>query len=290
MEDFPRESASRLIDLALDEDVRSGDVTCQLCVPSGHRSLARVVSKQDGIFAGVPLAALVLKRLGRLDPLAHEVCCLARIADGEAFSAGRVLLELEGPTRAILEAERTLLNFLQHLCGVALSARRHQDAAGPGCRVLDTRKTTPGQRALEKWAILQGGGSNHRLGLWDTVLIKENHAASAGSIRAAAQRALEGRGSPDLPVIAEVRDLDELASLLDLPLERVLLDNFPPALVTEARRRRDEAGASFGLEASGGITLATLPTYAAAGAEFVSIGAMTHSVMPVDLSLLLEGT
>jgi nicotinate-nucleotide pyrophosphorylase (carboxylating) len=182
-----------------------------------------------------------------------------------------------------------LLNFLQHLCGVARSAHEYQAAAGPACRVLDTRKTTPGQRALEKWAIAQGGGSNHRMGLWDAVLIKENHAAAAGGVRQAVERAL-ARRPEGMPVIAEVRSLQELESLLDLPLDRVLLDNFRPDGIAQARARRDRAQATFRLEASGGITLDTLPAYAAAGAEFVSVGALTHTVRPVDLSLLLEGT
>jgi len=288
---FPGADARPLIRLALDEDVRTGDVTCRFVLPPGHRSRARVVAKEDGILAGLPLLPLLLEELDQVDPRsgAPEVRWTARRADGDRFAAGDVLLELEGPTQALLELERTLLNFLQHLCGVARSARQYQDAAGPSCRVLDTRKTTPGQRSLEKWAIVQGGGSNHRMGLWDAVLIKENHAAAAGGVRTAALRALE-RIPAGMPVIAEVRSLDELESVCDLPLQRVLLDNFRPEGIAQARRMRDGRGSTFALEASGGITLDTLPAYAAAGAEFVSVGALTHTVRPVDLSLLLEGT
>lgn len=277
--------------MALAEDVRTGDVTCRTVLPAGHRSTARIVAKESGILAGLPLFELLREELAGLDPDAgaSEVVGSSTLVDGQAFAAGTVILSLSGPTRALLELERVLLNFLQHLCGVALSASIHQAAAGPACRVLDTRKTTPGQRSLEKWAIVQGGGSNHRMGLWDAILIKENHASAAGGVRVAALRALEGRPE-GMPVIVEVRSLDELEALRDLPLTRVLLDNFRPDQVAAARALRDEHGCAFGLEASGGITLATIPAYAAAGAEFVSVGALTHTVRPVDLSLLLEGT
>lgn len=288
---FPGADARPLIRLALHEDVRSGDVTCLFVLPEGHGSRARVVAKEEGILAGLPLLPLLLEELDAVDPQAgaSRVTWSSRFADGTPFSRGDVLVELEGPTRALLEVERALLNFLQHLCGVARSAHEYQVAAGPDCRVLDTRKTTPGQRALEKWAIAQGGGSNHRMGLWDAVLIKENHAAAAGGVRPAVELALTRRPE-GMPVIAEVRSLQELESLLDLPLDRVLLDNFRPEGIAQARRIRDQAQATFRLEASGGITLDTLPAYAAAGAEFVSVGALTHTVRPVDLSLLLEGT
>lgn len=288
---FPGADARPLIRLALAEDVRSGDVTCAFVLPEGHRSRARVVAKEPGILAGLPLLPILLEELDQIDPQAGapEVRWTSPRQDGTTFKTGDVLIELEGPTRALLELERVLLNFLQHLCGVARSAHEYQTAAGSTCRVLDTRKTTPGQRALEKWAIVQGGGSNHRMGLWDAVLIKENHAAAAGGVRPAVLRALERRPE-GMPVIVEVRSLEELESVLDQPLARVLLDNFRPEDIAAARRRRDESGATFALEASGGITLATLPAYAAAGAEFVSVGALTHTVRPVDLSLLLEGT
>ena len=154
--------------------------------------------------------------------------------------------------------------------------------------MLDTRKTTPGQRTLEKWAIRVGGGSNHRMGLWDAVLIKENHAQAAGGVRPAARQALATRPSNE-DVIVEVRSLLELSELLDLPLTRVLLDNFTPDQVREAVALRQGAKASFALEVSGGITLQTLPAYARSGAEFASVGALTHSALPLDLSLLLEG-
>lgn len=288
MRDFPSSAAERIVRLALEEDLGSGDITCSLVLPAGHRSRARVVAKAEGLFAGAPLARLVFSMVSELDPQAGEVRLRTPVEDGTKVVPGTVVLELEGATRAILEGERTFLNFAQHLSGVATVARRFQDVAGPSCKVLDTRKTTPGQRLLEKWAIRVGGGCNHRVGLWDAVLIKENHAQAAGGVRAAAEKALASV-STGTDVILEVRDLAELGSVLPLPLRRVLLDNFTPAMVASARGMRDEARASFGLEVSGGITLETLAGYAQAGAEFASVGALTHSTMPLDLSLLLEG-
>lgn len=247
-----------------------------------------MVAKAAGVLAGMPLAKLVFDQLRIVDPEAGEVEIKALFEDGRTVSPRDVVLELEGPTRAILEGERTLLNFQQHLSGVATMAQRFQAAAGAACKVLDTRKTTPGQRMLEKWAIAVGGGSNHRMGLWDAVLIKENHAKAAGSVRIAAEKALATKpATADL--ILEVRDLDELRSVLDLPLTRVLLDNFTPDQVAAALAMRDGCKSAFGLEVSGGITLDTLPAYAKAGAEFASVGALTHSTLPLDLSLLLEG-
>lgn len=288
MQDFPASAAKSIVRLALEEDIGPGDLTCRLVLPAGHRSRARIVAKDHGILAGVPLADLVFTELARMDPQVGGVVVRPAKHDGEALCPGDLVVEFEGPTRAILEGERTILNLWQHLSGVATVARRYQAAAGPTCRVLDTRKTTPGQRLLEKWAIRVGGGSNHRMGLWDAVLIKENHAQAAGGVRAAAQKALASMaGGTDL--LVEVRDLAELEAVLDLPLTRVLLDNFTPDLVARALALRNRAAAGFGLEVSGGITLDTLPAYAGAGAEFASVGALTHSTRPVDLSLLLEG-
>jgi nicotinate-nucleotide pyrophosphorylase (carboxylating) len=250
-----------------------------------------VVAKQSGTLCGVSLAPLVFSELGAVDPEAgaREVESTILREDGSIVAVGDEVLLLEGPTRAILEGERVLLNFAQHLSGVATQARIHQDAAGATCRVLDTRKTSPGQRELEKWAIRAGGGSNHRMGLWDAVLVKENHAQAAGGVRSAALRALASRPF-GVDVIVEVRALEEFATLLDLPLTRVLLDHFQPTDVARAVALRNDRNATFGLEVSGGIRLETLPAYAAAGAEFASVGALTHSALPLDLSLLLEGT
>jgi len=291
MLDIPEAAACRIVRLALEEDIGTGDLTCRLVLPPHHRSRARVVAKQSGTLCGVSLAPLVFSELGAVDPEAgaREVESTILREDGSIVEVGDEVLLLEGPTRAILEGERVLLNFAQHLSGVATQARIHQDAAGATCRVLDTRKTSPGQRELEKWAIRAGGGSNHRMGLWDAVLVKENHAQAAGGVRSAALRALASRPF-GVDVIVEVRALEEFATLLDLPLTRVLLDHFQPTDVARAVALRNDRNATFGLEVSGGIRLETLPAYAAAGAEFASVGALTHSALPLDLSLLLEGT
>jgi nicotinate-nucleotide pyrophosphorylase (carboxylating) len=289
MQVFPLQAASRIVRLALEEDIGSGDITCGMVLPPNHRSRARVVAKAEGIVAGIPLASLVFDLLREVDPQAGDVVVQTRVLDGVMVAPKDVVLELEGPTRALLQGERTLLNFLQHLSGVATMAQRYQSAAGPSCKVLDTRKTTPGQRMLEKWAIAVGGGANHRMGLWDAVLIKENHAQAAGGVRIAAQKALSAKPA-SVDVIVEVRDLEELRSVLDLPITRVLLDNFAPEQVGSALVLRNASKATFALEVSGGITLDTLPAYAKAGAEFASVGALTHSTLPLDLSLLLEGT
>lgn len=288
---FPTDEARRILRFALDEDVRTGDITCLTVLPAGHRNKARITAKEPGILAGLPLVPLVIEELASIDPAsdARSVTWRSGYQDGQPFQPGATLVEFEGPVQAILELERVLLNLLQHLCGVAQAAHTYQKAAGPDCKVLDTRKTTPGQRSLEKWAIVQGGGSNHRMGLWDAILVKENHVAAVGGVRDAALKALSAR--PDgMDVIVEVRTMDELGSLCDLPLTRVLLDNFTPDGIRQARELRDIRHAGFALEASGGIRLDTIASYARAGAEFISVGALTHSVAPVDLSLLLEGT
>ncbi|HXP89436.1 MAG TPA: carboxylating nicotinate-nucleotide diphosphorylase [Fibrobacteria bacterium] len=291
MFDLPEAAARRIVRLALEEDIGTGDLTCRLVLPSGHRSRARVVAKQSGTLCGVSLAPLVFSELGAVDPEsgASEVELTLLREDGSTVAPGDEVLLLEGPTRAILEGERVFLNLAQHLSGVATQARIHQDAAGASCRVLDTRKTAPGQRELEKWAIRVGGGANNRMGLWDAVFIKENHAQAAGGVRSAALRALEKR-PVGADVIVEVRSLEELDSVLDLPLTRVLLDHFAPAEVARSVALRDARGAGFPFEVSGEIRLGTLPAYASAGAEFASLGALTHSALPLDLSLLLEGT
>jgi nicotinate-nucleotide pyrophosphorylase (carboxylating) len=287
--DFPQDSARRIIKLALEEDCGSGDVTSRLTIPTGHRSRAQILAKEAGRISGLPLLPLVLEELAALvpDSTASEVRFELLVDDGDLVKPGTVIARLLGPTQAILQAERTILNLLQRLSGTATAAARYQAAAGPNCRILDTRKTTPGLRRLEKYAIRCGGGSNHRMGLWDAILIKENHARAAGGVRKAAMAAIAGNTGA-LPLIVEVSSLEELQTLCDLPLTRVLLDNFSPEDVAQAVSLRKAHMASFALEASGGITIETLPAYASAGAEYVSIGALTHSVKALDLSLLLE--
>lgn len=289
MTDFPTLDARAILRIALAEDCGTGDVTCRLTLPEGHASRGRIVAKESGTLVGLPLLPLVLEELDLLvpDAEASRVRLETLVPEGSRVEPGTVVARLEGPTAAILQAERVSLNLLQRLSGTATAAVRYQAEAGPSCKVLDTRKTTPGLRQLEKYAIRTAGGHNHRMGLWDAVLIKENHARAAGGVRAAAERALAGKPA-DMPLIVEVESLEQLETLLDLPLTRVLLDNFSPARIAQAVTLRNERKASFALEASGGITLETIAAYARAGAEYISVGALTHSVKALDLSLLLE--
>lgn len=286
---FPIHDARTIIRLALAEDCGNGDVTCRLTLPPHHTSRGRIVSKEEGVIAGLPLLPLVLEELEQLvpDAGASKVALTIEAVEGGHVQRGQVIARFEGPTSAILQAERVSLNLLQRLSGTATTAVRYQEAAGRSCKVLDTRKTTPGLRQLEKYAIRVAGGHNHRMGLWDAILIKENHARAAGGVRAASLAALAGR-TGKMPVIVEVETLEQLESLCDLPLTRVLLDNFSPEEIRRAVELRNARQCTFSLEASGGITLATIAEYAKAGAEYISVGALTHSVKALDLSLLLE--
>jgi nicotinate-nucleotide pyrophosphorylase (carboxylating) len=289
MDLFPTEDARRILRLALAEDCGTGDITCRLTLPPGHVSRGRIVAKEAGTLVGLPLWPLLLEELDALIPEAgaSRVRLGFEATEGSRVLPGTLVLRLEGPTAAILQAERVGLNLLQRLSGTATAAVRYQEAAGPDCKVLDTRKTTPGLRQLEKYAIRTAGGHNHRMGLWDAVLIKENHARAAGGVRQAALVALAGKPE-GMPVIVEVETLEQLESLADLPLTRVLLDNFTPERVRQAVERRQALGCRFAFEASGGITLETIGDYARAGVEYISVGALTHSVKALDLSLLLD--
>jgi len=269
--------AAELIRVALAEDVGDGDVTTALTVPAGARGRARIVQKQPGVVFGLDAAELAFRALDpgvRLD---------RRTEEGVWREDGEVLA-IEGAAAGILTAERTALNVLGRLSGVATAtARAVREVEGTGARILDTRKTTPGMRMLEKAAVKAGGGVNHRIGLFDAVLVKENHAAAAGGIGPAVRRALAER--PDLLVEAECRDRAEVDEALAAGAPRLLLDNMAPeglrAIVAHVGGRAE-------LEASGGITLATLREVAETGVDFVSLGALTHSAPALDLSLLLE--
>jgi nicotinate-nucleotide pyrophosphorylase (carboxylating) len=266
-----------LVDRALEEDVGSGDVTTEATVAADARARARVVQKAPGVIYGLDAAEAVFRKL---DP----DCDVRRGPEGEWREAGAEVLAVEGSARALLTGERTALNFLQRLSGIAtLTARVVRQTLG-GARILDTRKTTPGLRGLEKAAVAAGGGTNHRTGLFDAFLIKENHIAAAGGIGAAVAAARDFR--PDLPVEVEVRDFDELDQALQAGAERVLLDNMTPEQIASAVERT--AGRAQ-LEASGGVTPDTVSVYATInGLDYVSIGALTHSAPALDLSLLLE--
>lgn len=262
---------------ALAEDVGSGDVTTAATVPSGARARARITQKAPGVIYGLDAAEAAFRAL---DP---EIAIARLVEEGVWRDAGPVLA-VEGSAAAILTAERTALNFLQRLSGVAtLTARCAQAIAGTSARILDTRKTTPGLRALEKAAVAAGGGTNHRFGLYDAVLIKENHAALAGGVGAAVRSARAH--APGLLVEVECRTLAEVDEALAARAPRILLDNMTDDQLRGAVAR---AGGRAELEASGGVTLARLREVASTGVNFISVGALTHSAPALDLSLLLE--
>ncbi|HTE59083.1 MAG TPA: carboxylating nicotinate-nucleotide diphosphorylase [Solirubrobacteraceae bacterium] len=276
-------STDDLIDRALAEDVGDGDVTVEATVDPGARGVATITQKAPGVISGLDVAEAVFLRL---DPDA----AIERLGpEGEWRGAPAPVLRVEGAAGAILTGERTALNFLGRLSGVAtLTATvvRAIDEAGGTAKLLDTRKTTPGLRALEKRAVGHGGGVNHRAGLYDFILIKENHAALAGGVGEAVRRARAAR--PDLPLAVEVRDAAEIDEALAAGAPRLLLDNMTPDQVAAAVAQVDGRAE---LEASGGVTPDTVVVYATLkGLHYVSMGALTHSAPNLDLSLLLEIT
>jgi nicotinate-nucleotide pyrophosphorylase (carboxylating) len=266
-----------LVARALAEDIGTGDVTTEATVASGARARATITQKEPGVIFGAAVAGAVFRSLdpdARVTELAPE---------GEWRGPGPVL-EIEGVARALVSAERTALNFLGRLSGVAtFAARCAQAVEGTGARVLDTRKTTPGLRALEKAAVAAGGATNHRAGLYDAILIKENHVALAGGVAAAVAAARAY--APDLPLEIECRNPAEIDEALGAGARRLLLDNMTAG---ELRAAVEQVAGRAVLEASGGVTLANLREHAATGVEFVSIGAITHSAPALDLSLTLE--
>ncbi|MCI0435533.1 MAG: carboxylating nicotinate-nucleotide diphosphorylase, partial [Gemmatimonadetes bacterium] len=261
----------QLIDLAIGEDRGAGDWTSRWTIPARTRAHAEIIAKQAGVLAGTTPAMAVFQRL---DP---RVEAELRHVDGERIEAGAILCSLRGPGRAILTGERVALNFLQRLSGIATMTRCFvQAVAGTRARILDTRKTTPGWRVLEKAAVRAGGGENHRSGLFDAILIKENHIAIAGSLVAAATRVHEAN-SRRLPVIIEVRTLGELDEALAVGTDRVLLDNMDIETIREAVRRVRRRKRPPNIEASGNMTLKRVRAVAETGVDFISVGALTHS-------------
>ena len=271
-----------LVRMALDEDVGSGDWTTHWTVEEHAQARARVVAKSAGVIAGMQPFRTVFRMLeGRVHVDAAR-------DDGDVVHAGAVVCSLRGPARAILTGERTALNFLQRLSGVASLTRRYVDAVrGTDARILDTRKTTPALRQLEKAAVRAGGGHNHRVGLFDMVLIKENHAAAAGGIAAAVER-VRRENAAGLRVEVEVRTLDELDQALAAGVDRVMLDNMDLDTMRAAVRRARTTSPVPEIEASGNMTLERVPDVAATGVDFISVGALTHSAPALDLSLLVE--
>jgi nicotinate-nucleotide pyrophosphorylase (carboxylating) len=271
-----------LIDLALDEDRGPADVTSKWIVQARARLRAKVIAKAEGVIAGLTPSLAVFVRLdGRIET--------NRFAEeGQRVAPGELLYELKGPARAILTGERVALNFLQRLSGIATLTRRYVDAvAGTGVKILDTRKTTPAWRTIEKAAVAAGGGSNHRWGLYDAVLIKENHITVAGGVKEAIARVSE-HNIRGLTVTVEVRTLEELDLALDAGTDRVLLDNMDLETMEEAVRAIRAADGSVEIEASGNMTLDRVRDVAGTGVDCISVGALTHSAPALDVSLQVQ--
>ena len=270
------------VDAALREDIGSGDVSAAL-VPAGQRVRGSIVTREPAILCGRAWADETFRRL---DP---QVRLGWHAADGERLAADQVIFEIEGPARAVLTGERTALNFLQLLSGTATATRRLVDAvAGTPCRILDTRKTLPGLRTAQKYAVRCGGGDNHRMGLYDRVLIKENHIAAAGSLTGAIEAAR--RSAPELTVEVEVESPAELEEALDAKPDIIMLDDFSLAALQAAVKLNQARGRPVKLEASGSVSLETVRAIAATGVDYISVGALTKHVRAVDLSMRLEFT
>ena len=275
----PGDAIGKLIALALDEDVGPGDRTTEACVPSDARGSGLIVAKETLVVSGVSAAARVFRLL-------EPACELEALkGEGEEAGPGEGVLRVRGSLRAILTGERTALNLLQRLSGVATTTRRYVQAlAGTRTKLLDTRKTTPGMRELEKAAVRAGGGLNHRGALFDGILVKDNHAAVAGGVGEAVRRARAG-AHPLLKVEAEVSTPQQIEQALKAGADMLLLDNLGD---DELRRAVQQVAGRVPLEASGGMTFDRLPRVAATGVDYVSVGALTHSAPAVDLSLLVE--
>jgi nicotinate-nucleotide pyrophosphorylase (carboxylating) len=279
-----RADAARLIQLALEEDLGTGgDITSRVLIPAAAHGAVQIVSRRAGVVAGLPIAALVFEQV---DPrVAWEV----HVEDGTAVQPGEVIADLSGPVRSLLTGERTALNFLTHLSGIASLTRQFVDAvAGTPAIILDTRKTLPGYRRLQKYAVRCGGGHNHRLGLFDAVLIKDNHLAAWSSdpahTLADAIRVARSRVPSDVTVEIEVDSLAQFREALPAGPDIVLLDNMPPPQMREAVALRNQLAPGVLLEASGGVTLPTVRSIAETGVERISVGTLTHSAPALDLA------
>ena len=273
--------ARATISRALDEDLRHGpDVTTSATVPDGAKTTASLITREPGVIAGVDVALLVLDEV--LGHRGYRV--LDRVEDGARLQPGAPLLTVQAPMLGLLTAERTLLNLVCHLSGIATATAAWVDAVdGTKAKIRDTRKTLPGLRVLQKYAVRVGGGVNHRLGLGDAALIKDNHVVAAGSV-VAALRAVRA-AAPDLPCEVEVDSLEQLDEVLGEGAELVLLDNFPVWQTQIAVQRRDARAPATKLESSGGLSLDTAADYAGTGVDYLAVGALTHSVRVLDIGL-----
>ena len=280
-----RQQLVAMIQRALEEDVGDGDVTTVCTVAADTSYEGKLIAKATGVVAGLAVTQLTFDLAALLYGTGQTVRFQTHVAEGQAVERGAVIATIHGPGQVLLTAERTALNFLQRMSGIAtLTAHYVAAVQGTKAKILDTRKTAPGLRALDKWAVALGGGTNHRHGLYDMVLIKENHVAAAGGIRAAVEqvRRLDSR---QRPIEVEVRSLAELQEALPLGVDQIMLDNMDLAQMREAVRITNGATP---LEASGNVALTTVAEIAATGVDYISVGKLTHSVEAFDISFLLQ--
>ena len=275
-----QEELFRFIDNALNEDIGSGDYSSLSCIPIESKGTAQLLVKENGILAGVELAQLIFSRY---DP---SLTVTVRLKDGTSVNVGEIALTVSGSKRSILATERLVLNCMQRMSGIATQTRRMIDLMGnTNTRILDTRKTTPGMRMIEKWAVRIGGGYNHRFGLYDMIMLKDNHIDFAGGIKAAIDQAVNycKQHGLNIPIEVEVRNENELKEVIAVgQVQRIMLDNFTPEQIREVMPLIPK---EFETEASGGITEQTIAAYGQTGVDFISVGAITHSVKSLDLSL-----
>ncbi|WP_149360900.1 carboxylating nicotinate-nucleotide diphosphorylase [Lolliginicoccus suaedae] len=276
-----RENALAVVRAALDEDLRYGpDITSEATIAAGARLRADITTRAHGVIAGTGIAGLVLDEVIGTGNYDLDI----RAGDGARVAPGDIVLSIEAPARGLLTAERTMLNLICHLSGIATETARWVDAIeGTSARIRDTRKTLPGLRLLQKYAVRAGGGENHRMGLGDAALIKDNHVAATGSVVAALD-AVRAR-YPGVPCEVEVDSLDQLDEVLAAGAELVLLDNFPVWQTQIAVQRRDRSAPATKLESSGGLSIDVARDYAGTGVDYLAIGALTHSVSVLDLGL-----
>lgn len=280
MDDDFKRLCMEAVQRALDEDLQAtGDITSRALIQPGSKGRAEIIMREPGVVAGLPLASMVFRLLD------NKINFQSLVNDGEHLQGDSVIATLDGSVLTILEGERTALNFLQRLSGIAtLTARFLVLAAPHGAEILDTRKTTPGLRGLEKYAVRAGGGKNHRFGLYDAILIKDNHIAARGGVGAAVRLAKEAAGEPR-PIEVEIGRLEELEEAIEAGADIVMLDNMPSE---DAEQAVHMASGRVKLEASGGITLANVSSYARAGVDYISVGALTHSAPSLDIALQLQ--
>ncbi|MDD6852284.1 MAG: carboxylating nicotinate-nucleotide diphosphorylase [Bacteroidales bacterium] len=273
------ELIDELLDLSFAEDIGDGDHTTLCCIPADEMGKSRLIIKEEGILAGVDIALMVFKKF---DPTLKTTLFMH---DGDKVKPGDIAFEVEGKVQSLLQTERLMLNIMQRMSGIATVTHKYmEELKGLKTKVLDTRKTTPGMRLLEKEAVKIGGGVNHRIGLFDMILLKDNHVDFAGGIKNAITKAHEylKKNNKNLKIEIEVRNLDELRQVLEVGgVDRIMLDNFTPELTREAVKIID---GKYETESSGGITFSTLRAYGECGVDYISVGALTHSVKGLDMS------